>query len=144
MIQDQIALEKLQKFLKANKLPADDLDMHLTVKGKVFFGYYENGELVGSGGLELYSGSALLRSVAVKETYRGKTLGQKIVNDLVTKAKELKITDIYLLTETARDFFSRYGFKEVDRHLVPAEVKASSEFSYVCPASAVCMFYKLQ
>ena len=144
MIQDQIALEKLQKFLRTNELPHTDLDNSLKVKGRIFLGYYENdGELVGSGGLELHGDSALLRSVAVRNTHRGKSLGKKIVNDLVTKARELKVMDIFLLTETAQDFFTRNGFKEISREEVPKTIKSSSEFVHICPASAVCMYYKL-
>src|SRR5690349_3384359 len=108
MIQDQIALEKLQKFLQANKLPHQDITEGITTKGRVFLGYYDDsGELIGSGGLELYGDSALLRSVAVKETVRGKELGKKIVDDLVTQARNSKINNIFLLTETAKDFFTK-------------------------------------
>ena len=144
MIQDQIALEKLQKFLQANKLPHQDIEDGITTKGRVFLGYYDNaGELVGSGGLELYGDSALLRSVAVKETVRGKELGKKIVDDLVAQARNSKINNIFLLTETAKDFFTKKGFTIVARDEVPSQVRASSEFTHVCPSSAICMFYKL-
>lgn len=144
MIQDQIALEKLEKFLDKNKLPHQDIHDALTVKGKVFFGYYDKeGELVGSGGLELHGDYALLRSVAVRDSHRGKSLGNKIVNDLVAKASEVHVKDIFLLTETARDFFAKRGFKEVSRDSVPSDILATSEFAYLCPASARCMFYKL-
>jgi amino-acid N-acetyltransferase len=144
MIQDQIALEKLQKFLKANKLPHQDIDYAILTKGRMFLGYYDDkGELIGSGGLELYGDSALLRSVAVKENQRGKELGKKIINDLVSHAQKANIANIFLLTETAKDFFLKRGFKLIGRTEVPNTIKASSEFSHVCPASAVCMFYKL-
>jgi amino-acid N-acetyltransferase len=144
MIQDQIALEKFQKFLQSNKLPNQDISAHLTIKGRVFLGYYDDGgELIGSGGLEMYGDSALLRSVAVKESVRGQQLGKKIVDDLVTQARNSKINSIFLLTETAKDFFTKKGFKVVSRDEVPSQVRASSEFTHVCPASAICMFYKL-
>lgn len=144
MIQDQIALEKLQKFLHANKLPHQDIADGITTKGRVFLGYYDDsGELIGSGGLELYGDSALLRSVAVKENSRGQELGKKIVDDLVTQARNSKINNIFLLTETAKDFFTKKGFTIVPRDEVPAQVRSSSEFTHVCPTSAICMFYKL-
>jgi amino-acid N-acetyltransferase len=144
MIQDQIALEKLQKFLKTNKLPHQDITEGITTKGRVFLGYYdEAGELIGSGGLEMYGNSALLRSVAVKENSRGKELGKKIIDDLVSQARNSNINNIFLLTETAKDFFSKKGFTIVSREEVPSQVRASSEFTHVCPSSAICMFYKL-
>lgn len=144
MIQDQIALEKLMKFLQLNKLPYQDINNAITTKDRLFFGYYDNtNELIGSGGLELYGNAALLRSVAVKENKRGKDLGKRIVNDLVEHAKKANITNIYLLTETAKDFFLKRGFELIHRNEVPENIKNSSEFLHVCPASATCMFYKL-
>jgi amino-acid N-acetyltransferase len=144
MIQDQIALEKLQKFLQLNKLPHKDIDHALSTKGRMFLGYYnDNGELIGSGGLELYGDAALLRSVAVKENHRGRELGKKIIDDLVSQAQKANIANIFLLTETARDFFLKHGFKLIARDEVPENIKATSEFTHVCPISAVCMFYKL-
>jgi amino-acid N-acetyltransferase len=144
MIQDQIALEKLQKFLQSNKLPHQDIDNAISTKGRMFLGYYDDsGELIGSGGLELYGDAALLRSVAVKENQRGKELGKKIIDDLVSQAQKANIASIFLLTETAKDFFLKRGFKLIERNEVPDAIKASSEFTHVCPSSAVCMFYKL-
>lgn len=141
MIQDQIALEKLQKFLQANKLPHLDI----SINGNLFVGYHDElGNLIGSGGLELYGNAALLRSVAVDESLRGKSLGRKIVEDLVEKARILKIENIYLLTETAHDFFLKKGFTDVTRDQVPEAVRNSSEFSQVCPSSADCMIFKLR
>jgi amino-acid N-acetyltransferase len=141
MIQDQIALEKLQKFLQANKLPHTDIK----INGNLFIGYHDDhGNLIGSGGLELYGSTALLRSVAVDESLRGKSLGKKIVEDLVEKARNLKIQSIYLLTETAHDFFLKKGFADVPRDQVPEAVRNSSEFLDVCPSSADCMIFKLQ
>lgn len=115
MIQDQIALEKLQKFLQTNKLPHQDVSDAITTKGRVFLGYYDDGgELIGSGGLEMYGDSALLRSVAVKENARGQKLGKKIVDDLVAQARNSKINNIFLLTETAKDFFYKERFYNCD------------------------------
>src|SRR5688572_33329804 len=143
MIQDQIALEKLQKFLQSYKLHNQDIE-NITTKGSVVLGYYDGGgELIGSGGLELYGDSALLRSIAVKENARGQELGKKIVDDLVTQARNSKINNIFLLTETAKDFFLKKGFTIISRDDVPSQVRASSEFTHVCPSSAICMFSKL-
>jgi arsenate reductase (thioredoxin) len=44
-----------------------------------------------------------------------------------------------LLTETAEIFFARKGYHTVDRKDAPAEIQASSEFSHLCPSSAVLM-----
>jgi amino-acid N-acetyltransferase len=145
IIQEQLELERLKQFLQLNKLPYQDIDTSFTGKDKIFLGYYDEvGELIGSGGLELYGDAALLRSVAVKENQRGKELGKKIIDDLVSHAQKANIANIFLLTETAKDFFLKRGFEVIGRNEVPDSIKASSEFSHVCPASAVCMTYKIE
>lgn len=141
MIQDQLALEKLQKFLQANKLPHTDVK----IEGSLYLGYHdEHGNLIGSGGLELYGQAALLRSVAVAETFRGHSIGKQIVDDMVAKARSLRMKSIYLLTETAQHFFLKKGFEDISRNEVPQPVRESTEFSHICPTSATCMIYKIQ
>lgn len=136
IIRDQNSLEKLQLFLKANKLPASDLRLEQSV----FVGYYDSAnQLVGSGGLEVYGNTALLRSIAVGEEFRGQLLGKTIVEDIIAKAKDSKIKDLYLLTETAHNYFLKKGFQDVPRENVPEIIKQTTEFAQVCPASAIVM-----
>ncbi len=140
LIQDASELNKLQHFLEANSLPHADIKS----EGNVFIAYYDAGEnMIASGGLELYGASALLRSIAVEQQYRGQDLGKQMVDDLLVKARDLKIDLIFLLTETARPFFLKKGFSDISREDVPVEIKSSSEFSFVCPVSAACMSYRI-
>lgn len=110
----------------------------------ILIGYYEDDKLIGTGALELFGQYALLRSLAVKDALRGHKLGSRITDELIDIAREKKVSKIYLLTETARLFFKRKGFVEIDRKDVPAEVQGSSEFSGVCSDTAVCMVKTLQ
>lgn len=136
IIRDQKSLEKLQLFLKANKLPASDLRLEQSV----FVGYYDDANhLVGSGGLEFYGHAALLRSIAVDEKFRGQLLGKAIVEEIIAKAKDAKIKDLYLLTETAHSYFLKKGFQDMSREDVPDVIKQTTEFAQVCPASAAVM-----
>ena len=133
-------LEDVLVLLKKSRLPFEDIALH----GNLFIRYHdESGYLIGAGGLEWYGSYALIRSIVVDEMQRGKSVGKKIITDLLLRAKSKSIKEIYLLTETAHDFFIKLGFKDVSREQIPAEVKASSEFTLVCPASAACMTYKL-
>jgi len=133
------SLNEVLSLLKSSKLPYQDIEL----ANSLFISYSdENGKIIGSGGLEFYSSYALLRSVAVDEAQRGKAFGKEIVKDLVDRAKNKSVKAIYLLTETAHDFFLKRGFTDVAREHVPVEVKASSEFSSVCPVSAACMVYR--
>ena len=140
LIQDAAEVKKLQHFLQANNLPYADIKS----EGNVFIAYYDaEGNMIASGGLELYGASALLRSVAVDHHYRGKELGKQMVDELLVKARDLKIDFIFLLTETARPFFLKKGFFDVSREDVPVELKSSSEFSFICPVSAACMSVRI-
>lgn len=121
--------------LKAAGLPHQDLDY----RKNLLVGYFQNNTLIGTGALEVYAPYALLRSLSVRDVNRGQALGSKITDDLITEARKNNIKSIYLLTEGARLFFKRKGFREIDRSQAPAEVQASSEFAQVCPSSAVCM-----
>jgi amino-acid N-acetyltransferase len=97
------------------------------------------GELIGVAGLEVYGASALLRSVAVEDSWRGTGVGRTLIDRALGHARQAGIHDIFLLTTTAEHYFPRFGFACVSRDEVTAEVRASVEFQDACPASAVVM-----
>lgn len=59
-------------------------------------------------------------------------------------AASQNIRSIYLLTTTAESFFSRLGYKRIDRSAAPASIAATREFSQLCPASSSFMYKSLQ
>jgi amino-acid N-acetyltransferase len=99
----------------------------------------ERGQLVGTVGLELYGDSALLRSAVVAEGWRGSGVGRALIHRALEIAERERVTDVFLLTTTAGDYFPRFGFDCVARDMVPAPVLASIEFREACPASATVM-----
>lgn len=136
LVKSNRELDSLRDFLRINQLPADDLKL----ADSLYLSYYDsNEELVGSGGLEFYGDKALLRSLAVSQAMRSQSLGKQIVEDLLQQVKEKGIKEVYLLTLTAYYFFLKLGFTEINRTEVPEEIKSSTEFSQVCPASARVM-----
>ncbi|MBA4056344.1 MAG: hypothetical protein C0490_16635 [Marivirga sp.] len=134
-INDDESFQAFRSLLRSSNLPADDLDF----RKDLLVGYVEDGVMVGTGGLEIYGNYGLLRSLSVRLGTRGKALGTAITEYIVGEAQKRKLKGIYLLTETAHGFFARKGFLDVPRENVPEELKASSEFSHVCGASAVAM-----
>ena len=134
-ISDEESFQAFRSLLKSSNLPADDLDF----RKDLLVGYVEDGVMVGTGGLEIYGNYGLLRSLSVRLGTRGKALGTAITEYIIDEAQKRKLKAIYLLTETAHGFFLRKGFLDVARENVPEELKASSEFSHVCGASAVAM-----
>jgi amino-acid N-acetyltransferase len=95
--------------------------------------------LAGVSGLEIYGESALLRSVAVHKNLRGKGIGNDLVIRTLEKARNKKIKRIYLFTETAQGYFSRFGFKKIQRRQIEIRVQQSAEFMYACPKSAIAL-----
>ena len=125
----------IAEILSAEKLPVDDLPGTLDN----FLAATENGLTIGVVGLEIYGVYGLLRSLAVLPGYRGKGIAGKLIEQLESLAARSGLKALYLLTETAPEYFAGKGFQKITRDEVPDEVKQSSEFSHVCPVSAIVM-----
>ena len=123
------------QLLQAEKLPTDDLQTSL----EHFFIAKDNDKIIGVVGLEKYNDYGLLRSMVVDKEHRNKNTASELVKQLEMYAKTIGINCIYLLTETASGYFERKGFQKIARDQVPEQIKASSEFSHVCPVSAIVM-----
>lgn len=98
-----------------------------------------SGSVTGAVGLEPYGSSGLLRSLVVSPAIRGHGSGTRLVDALETRARELGITELWLLTTTAADFFARLGYAPAERDRAPEAIKDTAEFKSLCPSSAVCM-----
>lgn len=128
-------LPQVERLLSDGKLPMEGVPEHLNS----FLVAEDGGNLIGVAGLEVYGDAALLRSVAVRPTWRGKGLGQLLIDTALQSAKQKGITKVYLLTETAADYFPRFGFRRMTPEDIDERVKASVEFRSACPASAIAM-----
>lgn len=112
----------------------------VAAEGLADFVIAENqGQLVGVAGLEIYRHSALLRSAAVEESWRGSGVGRALIERALDRSRDLGIQDVYLLTTTAEHYFPRFGFSCIGRESVPDAVQQSSEFQGACPATATVM-----
>ena len=121
--------------LQSEKLPVEDLPATLE---NFFIALYE-GNVIGAIGLEQYGQYALLRSMIVSREHRNKNIAAALIKQLENHCEIQQINTIYLLTETAPDYFSRKGYRKITREEVPDAVKVSFEFSHVCPVSAIVM-----
>jgi len=123
--------------LEAASLPTEDLARssmpHLLVARDV------SGEVIGRIGAEHYGRDALLRSLVVAPSHRNRKLGSQLVADLEAHCRSLVLADLFLLTTSARDFFTRQGYQAIERDTVPAKLLTAAEFTRLCPGSAVCM-----
>ncbi len=99
----------------------------------------DDGRIVGGAAVERYGDHGLLRSVVVAPPCRGEGLGRRIVAATERLAADAGITELYLLTETAVDWFPRLGYEVVPRTAAAAAVGASIEFTTVCRDTGVAM-----
>lgn len=134
------AAEGVKRLLAACSLPSADLS-----PGKLrhFFACGPAEGPSGVVGLELFGTDALLRSLAVAQEARGKGCGRRLVQAAEGHARSRGATSLYLLTTSAEKFFRRLGYAEVPREAVPDAIRATPEFSALCPASAVAMSKRL-
>lgn len=95
--------------------------------------------LVGLVGLESCGPDALLRSLVVAASHRGRGLGLELLRQALELAPLTGAHDVYLLTSTARDFFLRHGFRDCPREQAPVAVRSSWEFRQGCPSTSAFM-----
>jgi amino-acid N-acetyltransferase len=128
-------LAAVEQLLGASNLPTDGVRDNFAN----FVVAEEDGKIAGAVGLEKYCTVALLRSAVVSPRYRSGGIGQRLVEQLLERAEEAGVDEVYLLTTTAEDYFPRFGFTRTMRTAVPESVKASAEFRGACPDTAIVM-----
>ena len=128
-------LPQLRDLLTANHLPDDDCAEQI----EGICGIFDGDTLVAAGGLEFLGDNALLRSVVVHHAYRNQGFAHRLTMHLLQQAEIQEVSVVYLLTETAADYFKNLGFQPIARERVPAEVQATRQFSSLCPDSAACL-----
>ena len=102
-----------------------------------------SGAVIGAAGVEMYGASGesvgLFRSAVVDEKWRGHGVGAALTHDRLAWAEHAALRAVYLLTETAADYWPRFGFERTARDDAPAAIMASHEWKQGCPATAVAM-----
>lgn len=77
----------------------------------------------------------LLRSAVVDQDQRALGIGARLTAAALERV-DAAGAPVALLTETAEDYFPRFGFSRVGRSELPSALQASAELRGVCPASA--------
>ena len=128
------------QLLAQHHLPLDGLRDHLAT---TLVARGDDGPIVGSAALEIYSEGALLRSVAVGPQRQGQGLGRLLTDAAIRLAQDVRVPALYLLTTTAERYFPKFGFERIERADVPSSVQTSIEFASACPSSATVMRKRL-
>ncbi len=130
----QTEREDVMDLLQQQKLPVSDIK-----EETLLYTLTEGDHVIGTAGLDIFEGCALLRSVSVLGETRGKGYGKILTGKVEQLAKENGISSMYLITHTAKDFFERQGYLVIDRTMAPDAIKQTDQFTGLCPSSAVVM-----
>ena len=133
-------IQDAQTLLETVELLSNDLEEKMM---ESFLGIYSEDRLVAMGGLEIYGGYALLRSVATAPTHQRQGLAGQIVAALEILSAQAGVADLYLLTESAESHFSKLGFCRVERDVAPHAIAQTGQFRDLCPDSAAFMHKRL-
>lgn len=121
--------------LQNNKLPVQDI----AAGQQQFWVAMADATIAGVIAVEQYGEYALLRSMATDAAFRNNGIATQLVQTVFNFAGNKNLTAVYLLTETAEDYFAKKGFTKVNRQDVPVSIQQSTEFASVCPSTAVVM-----
>lgn len=132
---DSVEISSIQKLLQECGLPYNDITDHISN-----FILAKNGsDLIGTIGLEMYGNIGMIRSLAVTDSYRGKSIAKALYTRILAYAHLHGIEELYLLTTTAEGFFLKNDFRKLERNNVPETIHATNEFQNLCPSTALCM-----
>lgn len=130
----------VKDLLETCRLPSRDLTAEML---RHFLVARKGERVIGVIGLEIHGQNALLRSLAVAEGFRRQRIAARLTDYIIRYAHSHDINTIYLLTTSARDFFRKKGFREMNRSQAPADILETREFKELCPDTAVCMFREI-
>ncbi|MDT8998877.1 arsenic resistance N-acetyltransferase ArsN2 [Paucibacter sp. APW11] len=129
----------IAELLQTNKLPLEGAQAHL----HNYLLAWSGSQLLGCAGAEQYGDIALLRSFAVAPNAQQQGLGKAMLSVLLDQAGRRQISQLFLLTVTAPEYFAQFGFKRGRIEEAPAALKASAELQGACPACAAFMSLRL-
>jgi amino-acid N-acetyltransferase len=134
-------LGEILEILSQVNLPHDGVKEHF---GAFLVARNGGGRILGCAGLERYGELGLLRSAAVLSEYQGQWIGNKLIREILKRAANEGVTEIVLLTTTAKEYFqSKFGFKEAKRSDYEKRLADSPEWNLPRCSSAVFMTLKL-
>lgn len=134
-IEDLTAVKEL---LRERGLPTVGVDETINT-----FLVADKHKVIGTVGV-LYDGEkALIRSFAVTSKNENRGIGLALIKQVLAEIKRMGAAEVYLLTETAAEYFKRFGFFEINRDDIPQRLLKESGLAQACPCSSQCMKFLL-
>ena len=132
-------LAAVQRLLTDAALPIDGVEQHF---GGFLVAVTAPG-VVGAIGVESYGPFGLLRSAVVERDSQGRGIGALLTLRVLNDARARGLSAVYLLTTTAADYFTRFGFRRIARGDVAKELWQSAELQGACPETASVLMLPL-
>jgi len=129
----------IKSILSQCELPNEDISIHLP---NYVIGRAVN-DIVGVIGLEVHGRIGLVRSLAVTPAFRCRGVAKELYKRILARAHLHRLKELYLLTATAAGYFSKLGFHEIKRDIIPESIRTTVEFQKLCPDTAKCMLIQL-
>ncbi len=105
---------------RGNMLPRSLNDIYNNLRD--FFVFEQDKKIIGCAALNVvWNDLAEIRSLAVKEGYQKKSVGQQLVVACFGEAKNLGVNKIFVLTYQPK-YFKRFGFRVVDKNKFPNKI----------------------
>ncbi len=136
----QPPIEQVLGLLNSCDLPVIDISPEAP---PAFLGIHMHGTLIAVAGMESYPPHGLLRSLAVLPKYRRIGYARLLIKHAERLAREQGIEALYLLTGKAEPFFLKRGYVPLARVEAPPAIRATSQFSLLCPSSSPFMWKRL-
>src|SRR5262249_22551622 len=135
-------LDRVLEILSDVNLPHDGVKEHLD---GFLIARNSEGRILGCVGLERYGEFALLRSAAVLSEYQRQRIGNSLISAILKHAASEGITEVALLTTTAKDYFqNKFGFREAKRSRYEGLLASSPEWNLPRCSSAALLTLKLE
>lgn len=122
-------LQAIVGLLEAAHLPPWGAEDHL----HNFVVAEQDGRVVACGGFEAYpaGAAAIVRSMAVDESLRGSGVGTRILEWVMGQAAEQGLTELYLFTVDAHDFYLRFDFVDATLADIPEAAHESIQYKFL-------------
>lgn len=114
-------LRIMQPFIEEGKLlPRNEASLFERMSDYIV--YELDGGIHACAALHTYSDNqSEIAAVAVDDNYAHMGIGPKMINALITQAKDMKSKDVFILTTQASDWFEKLGFKPSNVESLPEE-----------------------
>lgn len=134
-------LQRIRKLLEDAGLPTAGIEANLA---HFLVAEDNDKDVIGVIGMERSGHNGLLRSLTVCPKFQKQGIARDLVSKAISTAKSSGIEVLFLLTETATKYLSRFGFIQIGRSEISETLLNNSALNSACPCCSTCMKLELK